>query len=156
MGLFSKLKNAFSGGAATVQVEVGDAVVGGEFPVTVRAQIGGADVKVSRVYVQLAGHEEVKIRGVKRIERRGSEVVDVDSDLEHAENTFEANVTLAGAQTLPANSSQEWQGKLSIPPGHLPSFQGRNARHVWRVLAGLDCWGNDPDSGWQTITVRGA
>ena len=154
MGIFSKLKNAISGGGATVTVEIGNAAVGTEFPVTVRAQVGGSDIQISRVYVQLVGHEEVRLRGVKRTERRGAELVDVDSDLERAETTFEANVTLSGAQTLAANSSHEWTGKLAIPAGLPPTFQGRNARHAWKVLAGLDCWGNDPDSGWQIIAVR--
>jgi hypothetical protein len=28
-----------------------------------------------------------------------------------------------------------------------------NAAHTWRIMAGLEVKGNDPDSGWTTITV---
>ena len=49
MGLFDKLKNAVTGGAAKVYVDVGVITRGEPFQLTVRAQAEDADVKYDRV-----------------------------------------------------------------------------------------------------------
>jgi len=32
-------------------------------------------------------------------------------------------------------------------------YLGLNAGHSWRIIAGLEVKGNDPDSGWTAIPV---
>ena len=68
--------------------------------------------------------------------------------------SFEARVNISGAEELEAGKEYEWTGVLSFPDGVQPTFRGQMVRHLWQVQAGLDAFGNDPDSGWQEFEVR--
>lgn len=37
-----------------------------------------------------------------------------------------------------------------------PAFRSKHAKHYYRILAGLDCVGNDPDSGGSRLILSGA
>ena len=156
MGLLGKLKslkNAVTGGAAKVYVDVPSATLSEPFEVTVRAQPQGCDVKYDRVYLLVEGVESVEVP---------------DYDIEYEENgekrrrteivrkkatSLNFEVTVANGGELKENESGEWTVEVSLPENALPEFRGRFTRHSYRVFAGLDCFGNDPDSGWIDINL---
>ncbi|MBF0187254.1 MAG: sporulation protein [Magnetococcales bacterium] len=147
MGFFDGLKsmtNAITGGAAKVDLEVLDPTVRGPFTVVVRALVGDADLEINRVYVKVCSEEEVEPRGVYDAE---------GNELEIEVQTFAAEYEVAGAATLPAGSEHEWAVEIELPEGCQPSYKGPNAEHEWEFFAGLDAFGNDPDSGWIDVEV---
>ena len=151
MGFFDKIKSAVSavtGGAAKVYIEVGQAQRGFSAPVKVRAVAEG-DLKVDSVYVLVRAMEHAEVMdtdmkatgGIKRERVRGKHT------------SYEHRAQLAGATTLEAGREYTWEGQIEIPGHVAPSFKGSIIRHVWEVQAGLDAFGNDPDSGWQEVQV---
>jgi hypothetical protein len=151
MGFLDKIKSAknlVTGGGAKVQVQVdGDARRGQSISVTVRAQIAGGAMNVSKVYV--------RVRAVERIEmtvRDRDDPGDRDRVNEHWES-FSQEFPVTGPLELEANSQHEWSAEIQLPSSAPATYLGRNANHVWEFQAALDVKGNDPDSGWQQINV---
>ncbi len=147
MGFLDKLKsvkNFVTGGGATVTVEVTDAGRGAAFPVTVRATVADAAMKVGRVYVIVKAEEEIDVRARVRESDGDSE----HHHVRHDEDTFKTEVDIAAGESLEAGQSYEWTGEIELPDDALPTYLGRNCRHRWYVQGALDVTGNDPDSGW--------
>ncbi|MCK5805271.1 MAG: hypothetical protein KAI66_20745 [Lentisphaeria bacterium] len=162
MGLLDKLKSVrriISGSGAEVTVEVGKALVGERAPVVVRAKVGESELKISAVYLLVRGCEEVLVEAEamrQRITQMEAEMhpeATLDDEV-FMEETFSIRVDIAGEQQLAANGEYEWTGELEIPGDALPSYLGRRCAHIWRIQAGLDAFGNDPDSGWVEFTVE--
>lgn len=151
MGFLDKLKglkNAVTGGAADVFAEVGEARPGGVVPVRVRAA-AKADIKAKSVYVLVSATEEATVPNVE-VARNGG----VHREAVHGEHqTFDVRVDLAGPQTLQNGQEYSWEGSFQLPPNVSPSFYGQTIKHAWYVQAGLDTFGNDPDSGWIEFRV---
>ena len=117
--------------------------------------IADADLKIDAVYVKIRGEEIVEIDGSDI--RSKLQDIAADGRLDNVvfrDETYETRVNVSGPATLEAESEHEWEGTLELPPGALPSFSGRRCRHRWRVFAGLDAAGNDPDSGWVDVQVK--
>ena len=51
-----------------------------------------------------------------------------------------------GALRAEAGAAASWEAQVAFPSGALPSVHGQLVRVVWEMQAGLDMWGNDPDS----------
>jgi hypothetical protein len=157
MGLFDKLKsikNAVTGGAAKVYVDVSGENMKEPFSVTVRAQSTGGDVKYDRVYLKVEGIEQVEVPDV-------DVVYDEDGDSHRKREivgarhtSFESDYTVASAGVIAENGQEEWTIEVELPSNALPVFRGRYTRHYYRVFAGLDCFGNDPDSGWVELNLQ--
>lgn len=154
MGLFSGLKNYITGGGAKVTLECsGEAIRGEPMSVTVTAVIGETECKVSKVYLQIRGHERVEIPGVMVAARQGNEVRVDEQTCVRETTTLSTDVEVAGADTLKAGETYTWSVDITLPEDALPSYEGPSCLHRWQLCAGLDTRGNDPDSGWQDLTV---
>ncbi|HJL14716.1 MAG TPA: hypothetical protein RMH99_03615 [Sandaracinaceae bacterium LLY-WYZ-13_1] len=147
MGFFSNLKNAVTGGAATVQIEAGQAQRGQPVPVRVQAT-AKSDSEINGVYVLVRAIEQAEVRDTDfddgEIEReivRGQRV------------SFEHRVDLGGPQELKEGESYTWEGEIPLPPDVGPTFRGHMICHEWEIQGGLDAFGNDPDSGWVNLEV---
>jgi hypothetical protein len=153
MGFFDKVKsfkNALTGGGATVYFETEGMELGKPFDITVKATIGDQDLKVSRVYFDIEGCEQVKVR----VTERSSEDGDVSSSTrDHTVKTVthSQHVTVADAQMLSANESYEWKVTVTLPEDLLPIYYGHHCQHTYVGRASLDSFGNDPDSGWVSL-----
>jgi len=156
MGFFSKLKNTLTGGWADVTLDAPGGRRGDSIAVTVRVRMKGEPIAISRVYVRLTCAEIIDIPGYQ-IPAAGTTASATPGrdrvDIHARESLLDQDSTLAPAQTLAANQEYEFKGRIEIPNTCPPSFGGRHARIEWQVLAGLDMKGNDPDSGWRTISV---
>jgi hypothetical protein len=149
MGLF----DALTGGAAKVFVEVGEMERGKAGQVAVRCQSTGGEVKYDRIYLQ--------IQGVERVEVLDSDLVqDYDGDVRRREElvhasrtTYNDEINVAPAGVLGANESAEWTVEITIPETANGEYSGQLASHHYQLFAGMDCFGNDPDSGWVQFIV---
>jgi hypothetical protein len=161
MGLLDKLKSVgkiLSGGGAQVHLEIGEASLHEPFPVKVKALISDDELKINGVYLLVRAEEEVRLDGdrVERTIRERIEDFAADGrldDIVDRVTTCDFRVNVAGPATLEANGDYEWDAEVTLPPGSTPSFRGRNCAHVWQIQAGLDAFGNDPDSGWVEFHV---
>ena len=148
MGLMDKLKNAvnsITGGGAKVTITTDKPSREGPFKVKVKAVVADQPLQVSRVYVQLNGHETVVVHNVQH--------KNFTRDETEFSNTFDQEFNIAEAQTLNAKGEYEWEAQVEFPKNVPPTYRGRNATHELRILAGLDTKGNDPDSGWVVLAV---
>ena len=149
MSLFGKLKNMVTGGGATVTLELLSPTVRGEaFGVRVRVEVGDGDVSAHKVYVRVVGEENVQVPNVQVAVRSGDEVLVSTETILRSAYTFDTTWDVAPAQTLHARQVYQWETGLLIPTETQPVYRGNLARHDWRILAGVDVIGNDPDSGW--------
>ncbi len=151
MGFLDKLKsvkNFVTGGGAKVSVQIGQPALGQPIPVLVRAQVDSAPINAAKVYVAIRAVESIHM-----VVRDQDTPGDKDR-VQTSDTTFSQEFVIAGPQQLAAGSSHEWQGQIMIPPGVQPTYQGKNAKHEWSVLAALDVTGNDPDSGWIEFVLR--
>lgn len=147
MGLFDKIKsaaNAVTGGAAKVSVQVPQARLREPFNVTVQATSTGQDVKYSKVYIKIEGVEQVEMEDKENNNRK----------VRASAKTVDLIFTVAPAGVLAANESGEWSIDVELPQTATPEFKGQFTRHFYRIWAGLDTVGNDPDSGWQEIVMQ--
>ncbi|NNE71738.1 MAG: hypothetical protein HKN29_15440 [Rhodothermales bacterium] len=145
MGFLDKLKAAaavITGSSADVTLSPGPLVRGVPMPIDVKAVIGPKDVMCAGVYLKVAGLEEVEVPATAiRAGQVGGPV--------HAQsNTFEMTRPVAEAQVLQAGRAYEWTVEITLPLEVPPLYEGPMARHRIRAMAGIDCTGNDPDSGW--------
>jgi len=161
MGFFDKVKafkNAITGGGADVHVFSSKAELGDDFEINITAEINDADLNVNRVYIQIEGIEEVEVPYTvdiaKDIDEENGSKTKKDKIARSSISTYENEIEIANAQNLSANERYEWTIKTSLPKDGLPVYKGTNCNHSYRVIAYLDCRGNDPDSGWKTIDIK--
>ena len=142
MGLFDKVKsmaNAITGNAAKVSLTAAPVTIGEPLELTIQALANDSEVEYNRVYVKVRGREKIELQdrdhdGTERIRRQ--------------ETTYETEIVVEGAGQLSAHENKTWTCDLTIPSSAPAFYRGKYAEHYYEVQAGLDCTGNDPDSGW--------
>ncbi|HEY4058757.1 MAG TPA: hypothetical protein VGM39_19220 [Kofleriaceae bacterium] len=146
MSIFGDLKNMVTGGAATVSAAVvGEVKLGVPATVQVRAQ-AHANIEIDSVYViiRLISTRDHAVRG-----EHGDE----------SETEYEEKLYLAGIQELVAGQTYSWETQFTIPVDKQVSKKrgegwGGRFDYDWKLFAGLERLGNDPDSGWQPFLVK--
>lgn len=156
MGFWDKVKsvgNMITGGAAEVMVTVdNDAEIGEPFNITIKAGVKDQDVKIDKVYLKIKSFEEVKAEGVE-IEVEDGET-EIEKEMVHKiVETYATEIAVDGPQTLEGGQTYEWTVEVVIPDNNYGTYKGPHARHEWQLFAGLDAFGNDPDSGWLTFEI---
>lgn len=163
MGFFDSLKSAaraVTGGGAEIHVQVDEVRIGEPFTVTVTA-LANAELKIDAVYVRLRAVEEVRLPAHRVVDRFRGQLGDAVESLtgidvlDDDEETFDQRLDIAGPQVLQEGETYTWAYEITLPPDARPSFHGHLASHEWKIFAGLDAFGNDPDSGWVDLWVRG-
>src|SRR5262245_40525031 len=139
MGFFSDLKNKVTGGAASVTIQAPQVRRGQAATVAVQAT-AKANGKVAAVYLIVRGVESCEFK------HEGEKVSST-----HV--SYENKITISGPQEIKTGETYNWQGQIELPANAHPSLAGKLIDHKWQIQAGLDMPGNDPDSGWQTLTV---
>ena len=149
MGFLSNLKGNLTGNWATVTTQVSTARRGETITVPVDVTVKEKDISVDAVVLELVCREIVDLPDNNR-----SSSGDCHHNFSASEELHDQKITVAGPQQMAAGSSQSFTANVQIPAHLPPTFNGRNARVEWSVLARLDMKGNDPDSGLQYITVE--
>lgn len=147
------LKNAVTGGAAKVSVAASGARLAEPFAVTVRAVSQGVTVKYSRVYLIIEGVESVDVPDCEVQVTQGGASQTHKGRGQKSGVSVRHEVNLAAVGEIAPDQTGEWSAEVRLPAGALPEFRGKFSKHEYRVFAGLDCTGNDPDSGWQPLRV---
>ena len=155
MGLWDKIKQAknfVTGGGADVSMNFDSAEVklGESFKVTVTAVVKDTPLKMDKAYLKIRARETVEAKD--RDHHNGKSTTE---NVRNSVNTWTHEMSITGAEQLEANESYTWEASVEIPASNNPTYRGRNAWHEYEVFAGLDVPGNDPDSGWKQITVKG-
>lgn len=154
MSLFGKLKNMVTGGGATVGLEVLSQPVRGEgFAVRVSVTVGDGDVNARKVYLRVVGEEEVQIPGVQVAHGSGNAVSVTTETVSRSTYTYDASWDVTQAITLKGGQTYHWDMEIGVPPDAQPAYGGQLARHQWKAIAGVDVFGNDPDSGWFVLAM---
>ncbi|MFO0552250.1 MAG: hypothetical protein U0271_27940 [Polyangiaceae bacterium] len=147
MGFFSNLKNAVTGGAATVQVQAPPVQRGTPAMVQIWAQAKSSG-SVNGVYLLVRAVEHAQVRDTDY--NNGSVRTET---VRNTHTAWEYRIPVAGPFQMAEGQQMNWQASLQLPTNIGPSFQGQTISHVWEVQAGLDMTGNDPDSGWVQLQV---
>jgi hypothetical protein len=148
MGFLDKLKgavNAVTGGAAKVTLEFDPklAFPGDSVRVKISATSTGPELKSKGVFLDLRGEERIKLpRGT--IENQSNEI-------NAAKTAMSQEYQIAPAFVLGAGETKLFEGVFQLPSGLQPSFQGALARLEWELRGRVEAFGNDPDSGYQSI-----
>lgn len=156
MGFFDKLKavkNAITGGAAKVYVDCDNFSFDEPFTVTIRVQTDDAPVKMDRAYLYVRGEEQVEVPDTDVIfDEEGGSQRRVET-VYASHETVKLDITAAEGQELEANQSYQWEVEVELPSNAPLIYRGRYCQHLYSIYAGLDCFGNDPDSGWIELNV---
>ena len=151
MGFFDKMKsmkNAVTGGAAKVYLDCEQLSFNEPFKITIKAQTQDAPVKISRVYLIIKANEEVEVPDIDVMYDEDGDANRRVETVYASHTTFELETTVTDGQELQANQSYEWQAEIKLPANAPAAYRGRYCQHTYRAFAALDCFGNDPDSGW--------
>jgi len=156
MGFFSRLKSmaqAVTGGGAKVHLEVIEPTLRSPFIVRISAEVSDNDLEINKVYLLIRAEEEVVIHNLDIATREGDGVSVRNEDVKAETETLRLEIEVSGSETLEANQTYEWECEVTLPDDALPTFHGINAHHAYAMQAGLDCFGNDPDSGWLEVNI---
>lgn len=146
MGFLDKMKDmgtAMTGGAARVSIEYPHQPMrpGDSLQVTVTVVSSGKEVKSGGVFVDIFATETGKVKCKNCLK---------ETPIQN--ETVKQAIPIAPAFVLQANESKSFQATIQVPMGN-PSYNG-TIRHEWKIRGRLEAFGNDPDSGFQTIEIR--
>jgi hypothetical protein len=153
MGFFSKLADAVTGGWVKVRLQHPEPALGKPLEVRIQADEVKSDHDIDGVYIQVTAEERVKVPEVHVAETVNGAVKETVKDVEGSVITFDRKFPVAGPQSLKIGQTYEWTGTITLPADAKPSYVGVQASHTWRIMAGLEVKGNDPDSGRTVIVV---
>ncbi len=163
MSFLGGLWRKVTGGTADVTLTVGAARRSSKAPVTVDVAVGPDPISPKRVYVKLRCVEQVEIpkyalpkEGDDKAEPGKVAAPDAKPktvDVKAEECLFEKEFVLGPGREMAAKSTHKFEGQIELPAHLPPSFNGKLARVKWTALAGLSTSINDPDSGWQEVSV---
>ncbi|MEW5760590.1 MAG: hypothetical protein AB1779_07475 [Candidatus Thermoplasmatota archaeon] len=152
MGIFDKLK-AVVGLAAKVSIEYPNQPVniGGQVnvKVTVMSTTGG-EVKSGGVFVDLINKEYGTVSGQGTCKKCGQTG---ETSVNFSREIVNVQIPIAPAFTLAPNETKVFEGLIQIPGNGHPTYHGM-VTSVWSIRGRVDMFGNDPDSGFQTIVVK--
>lgn len=143
-----------TGGAAEVDLTVGEARRGSKTKVTVDVHVGTSAIKAKRIYVKLMATETVDIPRFSVPSQPGQTGSSQTVRVQESETVFSQEFPIAEGQEIPAGTTQQFTAEIDIPSAGLPTLIGKIIAVKWQALAGLDvAWSTDPSSGWKDITV---
>lgn len=154
MGIMNKLKsfkNALTGGAAKVEMTCEVFSLHEPFTISIQVTTGDAPVKINNVYLNVSGKEEILISDYDVEYDRDGEKHTTRETIHRSAETVSMKIKVDQEQELEANETYNWEVEVTLPEHALPVYYGEHCRHTYSAQAGLDCFGNDPDSGWLTL-----
>jgi hypothetical protein len=155
MGFLDKLKSAgkaLTGGQADISIEYQSQPIerGKPFNVKVTVRSTGGEVKSEGVYVDILARETGSLKGNGQC---GGCQQSVEAPVKIDKTTFDQQFTIGSAFVLAENESKVFDGQVTLP-AHLQGTYMGSVNHAWKLRGRLEAFGNDPDTGYQTIVVK--
>ncbi len=147
MGLLDKMKSAASavtGSSAKVSIEyqLKPMRAGETLPVKVTVVNSvGKEVKSGGVFVDIYATESGQVKC-----KHCGQMTEIKN-----ENVKQA-IPVGPAFVLQPGETKVFEANISIPGGQ-PSYNGQIS-NIWKIRGRMEAFGNDPDSGFQTIEIR--
>lgn len=169
VGFWDSMRTAVdrvTGSAATVALEMEPQfVVSGQIiSVQIAIKNGPAALDVRAVLLEVESVERIElprsanwanvlVDAVASSSRSQTQRRDPAEVARHDEVTFESKVNVAPGMNLSPGEERKFKGTFRLPAGVQPSYEGKYAKHIWRLRARLDVLGVDPGTGWLTFRV---
>jgi hypothetical protein len=156
MGFLGKLRSmtqAITGSGAKVSLEVNRPSLRQPFIAKITAEVGDNDLKINKVYLIFRAEEGVVVHNVNIAIKEGDNFSARNEDVKAEIETVRSEIEVSGSETLQAHQTYTWKHEVILPHNALPTFHGVNANHRYFMQAGLECFGNDPDTGWIEVDI---
>ncbi len=155
MGIMDKLKSAgkaLTGGQADISIEYPTQPIlrGQPFKVKITVRSTGGEVKSGGIYVDLMAQEIGNLSGNGRCATCQQSV---HAPVKIHKHTFDQQFTIGPAFVLGANETKVFDGQITIPTNYQGTYQG-SINHNWQIRGRMEAFGNDPDTGFQTLIVK--
>jgi len=160
MGLFDtiiNIKNLVTGGSAEVHLELSKVTLGEPFKIRMRADVADNDLKIDGAFLEIQGIEEIEVpHDIPKTDTKTAENQQKDKTeiIRKTTVTSEQKITMAEKMELKANEEYVWDAVAELASHNQPVYKGKYCTHTYRVKAYLDCYGNDPDSGWVSLDIE--
>ena len=156
MGFFSKLKKNMTGDWATISLQARPASRGSSAVAVIDIAVKDEPISIDRVYAKIKCVEEIRIDNYRLSGVRSGDNASGPSsvDVRHTETVYEQELNVTGAKNLDAMSSHQLEADFPLPGNLPPTFTGSNVRIIYKVMAGIDMKGNDPNTKWTEIVVN--
>lgn len=153
MGLFSSFKNMVTGGGAEVTIDVGEAIVGKPVKVSVNVNIKDSEIKSNKVYLNIRCEKKNTDFVIGYVDTNNDGQPDklTVSKEQNSKVVYNEEIILETEKVYSANSNQKISKEINLPAISEASKEGLV---TWKLFAGIDTRGNDPDSGWVTFVVK--
>lgn len=153
MGLFSGLKNFLTGGAAELRLEPMEIKVGQTCPVRVKVLVKDSDVKSKELYLYLRSEvtcNDFKVEWKDKDDDKTFDKIEITS--QRITTTWkQEKFTIDQSPLYRKGSDLLLEKGVQIPSDMAPSVSDMIQ---YKMLAGIDASGNDPDSGWTEVKVQ--
>lgn len=169
MGFWDSMKTAVdrvTGSAANVTLGMDPQFVVPGQTITVHISItnGPAALDVRAVFLEVESIERIELPrsadwtnivadAVASSSRSQKQAYSAPEVARHDEKRFESKVTVAPGLTLSPGEERKFKGTFRLPVGVQPSYEGKYAKHLWRLRVRLDVLGTDPGTGWLAFRV---
>lgn len=155
MGIFSKIKNYITGGAAEVSIVFENNTTDGKSVMRLFVLAKALDnCNIKKVYLDIRGQETYKKKETRTTTDSNGNVQTTTHHVTAHDNHYRHQLILANDVTMQAGEEQRWLGEFELPEDAYPTYHGKDCFMKWQVFAGLDMPGNDPDSGWVEFFVN--
>ncbi|WP_196888970.1 hypothetical protein [Aureivirga sp. CE67] len=158
MGLFDSIKKAtnfITGNGADVKIYQNPGVntkTNGFLPLIIKIRIKDNNIQMNSLYLKVRATETVDVSKIEYEFEDGEMEKDLERIKKNVE-TFSNSFEVSGSQILESGTEYTFEFNCPIPNNVSLTYRGVHAQHKWEFFAGVDCSGNDPDSGWNEIEV---
>ena len=172
MGIWDSVRSTVdrvTGSSANVALEADTAVVKPGQSVGVRIAIknGLSPLEVRALLLEIEAIETIDLPrhaswanivedAVEARNHHGARSSSKPQSTNHSDTTWKASITVSPAMTLAVGEEKKFQGNFKLPPEVQPTYDGKYAKHSWRMRARLDVFGTDPSTPWHAFRVIGS
>lgn len=158
MGLLDTLKevkNFITGGGAIVTLEIEEPVLKKPFKITVKAQTEDTDLEIKGVSLAIKSVESVVVHNVRAAPPSTGLPPYPDKSVRADSELYKEEFALSNTHArLLQKQVYTWVREITLGEKALPTFQGKNAKHIWYVQGSLLVTGKNPTSGWVEFIVQ--
>jgi len=149
----TNIKNLVTGGSAEVQLEIESVKLSEPFNINMCVTVANEKLKIEGAYLIIQSIEDIEMPNTDAPKRdeEGNKIP--EKMIRSHTVTSEQKVEMSSGLELQANEEYVWKSVVKLEADTQPVYEGKYCKHHYRVKAYVDCYGNDPDSGWIELEV---